>query len=121
MKTSQQKAEEAIEQVKQGNRIYYEKVLSFAELWVTQQMKSFSSENLKNDYYNAGNEPPAEPRVFGAVFFKLSRDGKIFKNGFEYSKNPTCHARPQTVWISKEFRLKQQKNRLIKTQIGLEL
>lgn len=107
---------EAIKQVKENNRKYYEKVILFAQTWVKTQFKGFTSEHLKEAYYSHGNLKPIEPRVFGAVFRELSKDGLIFKNGFELSKNPKCHSRPQQIWISKEYRLKQQKNRKLEHQ-----
>ena len=103
--------QEAIQKVEDNNREYYEKAFSFAEDWIKTRMKAFTSEDLKKDFYSKGNAPPAEPRVFGAVIRKLAKEGKIKRQGFEKSKNPTCHSRPQTVWISLEFSEKQSNNR----------
>jgi hypothetical protein len=111
---------QAVTQVKENNRKYYEQVILFAQNWVKKQFKGFTSENLKEAYYSHGNLKPIEPRVFGAVFRELSKEGLIFKNGFELSKNPKCHSRPQQIWISKEYRLKQQNNRKVDHQtLGL--
>jgi hypothetical protein len=111
---------EAIKKVKENNLKYYEKVILFAQTWVRTQFKGFTSEHLKEAYYSHGNLKPIEPRVFGAVFRELSKDGLIFKNGFQLSKNPKCHSRPQQIWISKEYRLKQQRNAVnITNQISI--
>jgi hypothetical protein len=103
----------AVEQVKENNKTYHDDLLIFATSWVKTQFRAFSSEDLKKAYYDKGNEEPAEPRVFGAIFRALSKDGFIFKHGFELSSNPKCHSRPQQLWISFEYRAKQQKNRSI--------
>ena len=101
---------QAIHQVKFNNYTYYLQVVSFAENWFKLQMKSFTSEDFKNDFYKTGIGAANEPRVFGAVFRYFSKSGLIFKNGFVVSENKICHCRPQQVWISKEFKNKQQKN-----------
>ena len=92
--------ETAIEQVKNGNLSQYQSILAFATVWAKTQFKPFSSENLKNAYYASGNLEPIEPRVYGSVFYYLSKNGYIFHHGFENSKNPICHSRMQRVWIS---------------------
>jgi len=103
--------DEAIERVKENNRRYYDDLLIFFYGWYQLQFKPFTSEDLKRDYYALGNEPPHEPRVFGAVFRKLSKEGFIFRHGIKFAENPICHSRPLTMWISLQFRLKQQSNR----------
>jgi hypothetical protein len=102
----------AIEQVKQNNLNYYNRVIEFAEVWVTSQMRNFTSEDLKSAFFEKGNELPRQPAVFGAVFRRLSREGLIFKNGFSTAKNKVAHCRILQMWISKQYRLKQQKNRI---------
>lgn len=111
MQTVQQITEEAINRVKENNKEDFNKILAFAEIWVKTQFKAFTSENLKSCYYLCGATEPIEPRVYGAIFRKMSKDGLIFKHGFEISKNPTCHSRPQQIWISREFKDKQKNNR----------
>lgn len=109
--SNQEITQKAIDQVRDNNIVYYENALSFATDWVKNQFKPFTSEDLKNAFYNAGNTPPAEPRVFGAVIRKLSKDKLISHNGYKKSNNPTCHSRPQSIWISIEYSMKQQQNR----------
>lgn len=98
--------DEAINRVKENNRRYYDDLLIFAYSWVKLQFKPFTSEDLKRDYYALGNAPPTEGRVYGAVFRKLSKEGFIFRHGIEFAKNPICHSRPMTKWISLQYRLK---------------
>jgi hypothetical protein len=102
---------EAIQRVELNNGEYYNNAYDFAVEWVKSQFRPFTSEDIKEAYYSLGNKPPTEPRVFGAVIRKLASESRIKRHGYEKSKNPTCHCRPQTVWISREYSLTQQKNR----------
>jgi hypothetical protein len=102
---------QAIDEVRDNNKLYYARVMDFAEDWSRRQFKLFTSEDLKADFYSEGNEPPTQPAVFGAVFRKLSKEGLIFKHSTSSAKNKIAHQRLLQVWISYEFRLKQQKNR----------
>lgn len=121
MKNQFDKMREALEEVEMNNKKYHENCLSFASSWVRNQFKAFTSEDLKEAYYASGNDPPNEPRVFGSVFFSLSKEGLIFKHDFVYSKNPVCHGRPMRSWISREFKAKQSANATKnKSQIGIE-
>lgn len=120
MKNQFDKMREALEAVETNNKKYHDDCLSFAIIWVTKQFKAFTSEDLKEAYYSAGNDPPNEPRVYGSIFNSLSKQGLIFKHDWVYSKNPISHARPIRSWISREFREKQQSNATKnKTQIKL--
>lgn len=121
MKNQFDKMREAIEQVERNNKDYYNDCLLFAYGWIKNQFKAFTSEQLKEAYYAAGNEPPNEPRVFGAIFSTLAKEGLVFKlKEWVYSKNPTCHGRPMRQWISKEFKEKQSNNaKGDKTQLGI--
>lgn len=113
--------QEAIEIVKQGNLSYYHKALSFALEWCKIQMKPFTSEELKNAFYALGNDPPDECRIWGAVIVEVRKSGIIKANGFIISKNPICHSRPQQLWNSNEYRLKQQSNAKKEQSLKLEL
>jgi len=118
MKKTQTK-EEAIESVKNGNINYHIKALGFAIEWVKIQMKPFTSEELKNAFYALGNEPPGECRIWGSVILELKKLGLITANGFRKSTNPICHGRPQTIWLSKNYQLKQQQNRKQEQSLNL--
>lgn len=102
----------AIEAVKLGNHEYYLKALQFSEGWVKITFKPFSSEDLKQAFYLAGNPEPDEPRVFGAVINELKRQKLIEFHSYRKYKDIKGHGRPSTVWISTEYRLKQQSNRI---------
>lgn len=118
MKTEQLSREltqESIDRVRDNNISYYLKALLFAENWVANHYKEFSSEDLKEAYY-IDNEPPFEPRVWGAIIRKLAKNNRIFKHDIGFYKNPKGHGKPIVIWISMEFRKKQQSNALNKTQ-----
>jgi hypothetical protein len=80
-----QTKEEAIESVMYGNKTDFNRIFSFAEQWVKTQFKWFSSDDLKEAYYSAGNQIPVQPSVFGAVFSNLAKACLIFHNGFTKS------------------------------------
>lgn len=84
-------------------------------------MKPFTSEELKNAFYDLGNAPPNEPRLWGAVIREIRYLGMIQSNGYRKSNNPICHSRPQTIWISLPYRLKQQQNATKEQSLKLEL
>ena len=110
MKNQFDKMREALETVERNNQNYYNDCYLFAVGWVKTVFKAFTSEDLKEAYYALGNDPPLEPRIYGAIMNKLSKDGLIFKQDWVYSKNPVCHGRSMRSWISLEFRQKQQSN-----------
>lgn len=118
--TTTETTNQAINQVRDNNLEYYENLFLFAQEWFKTQFKGVTSEDLKTAYYALKNDEPREPKVFGAVFRKLSNSGLIFKHGFKLSKNPKCHSRPIQIWISKEYRLTQQRNRkTVYPELGL--
>lgn len=108
---------QAVEQVEENNKSYYNRLYAFAEEWVKTQMKPFTAEDLKRDFYKLGNSPPSQPSVFGAPFRKLSKNKLIFDTErTKKSTFPEAHQRPLRVWISFEYREKQQANRKIDNQ-----
>lgn len=109
MKNIQSK-EEAIESVKNGNKSYYLKCLGFAREWVSIQFKPFTSEDLKKAYFDLGNDPPDESRVFGAVFKTLSDENLILYYDFVKAKNKVAHGRDLKRWISAAYSRKQAEN-----------
>ncbi len=109
-----QTTNEAIESVKQGNYDDYAAIFEFACNWVKNQFQTFTSEDLKKYYYLSGGVEPLEPRVYGAVFTEMKKLGLIKSRGFEISKNPKCHRRPQRTWLSLEYSKIQQQNRKLK-------
>ena len=121
MRKEIQSKEEAIESVMYGNKHDFNKIFAFAEQWVKVQFKWFSSDDLKEAYYLAGNQPPIQPNVFGAVFSNLAKSKLIFHFGFTKSKHKIAHGRDLKTWISKEYKLRQQNNTSNKTNLKLEL
>jgi len=105
-----QSKEEAIESVIFGNKTDYMMIFSFAELWIKSQFKAFSSDDLKEAYYLDGNPVPREVKVFGGVFSSLAKAKLIYHHGFTKSRFKVAHGRDLKLWISHEFKLKQQSN-----------
>ena len=102
---------QAVEEVEKNNQSHATTIYEFAINWVKKQMKPFTVDDLKNDYYEAGNPPPAQPAVFGAPFRKLSSKHLIFDTERTVkSKRKESHQRPLRVWISREYSLIQQAN-----------
>lgn len=108
--------EKSLQQVRDNNPDDYSKLYSFASEWVKTIHKAFSSEDLKKAYFDAGNEQPRQLNIFGAVFNALSKEKAIYKKGVTCAKLPQAHHRLLNTWISKEYRLQQQKNRLTNAQ-----
>ena len=121
MKKEIQTKEEAIESVIFGNKSDYCLIFDFAEIWVKTQFRWFSSDDLKEAYYLAGNPIPVEPKVFGGVFSTLAKGKLIFHFGFTKSKNPAAHKRDLKTWISLEYKQRQQRNATNNNNLKLEL
>lgn len=121
-KKAVQSKEEVIAQVERNNKEDFLKIYSFATAWLMFRTKPFTSEDLKADYYGAGNPLMREPRVVGAVFNSLYNNGLIYSEGkYQVSRNPICHGRPQKIWISTAYRLKQQTNSLAPQKDQLDI
>jgi len=116
-----QSKEEAIESVMYGNKHDFNKIFNFAETWIKNQFKWFSADDLKEAYYLAGNLPPQQPSVFGAVFSNLAKSKLIFHLGFTKSKYKVAHGRDLKTWISREFKNRQKQNASNQTNLKLEL
>ena len=117
-----QTKDEAIESVKNGDLNYYLKCLSFSREWVSKQFKPFSSEDLKQAYFELGNEEPRQPSIFGAVFNALSKENRISHYDYVTAKNKQAHGRILRRWISAEYSEKQRQNASKKEQsLKLEL
>lgn len=107
-----QSKEEAIESVIFGNKNDYNRIFNFAESWIKTQFKIFSSDDLKEAYYLAGNPAPQQPNVFGGVFSSLAKAKLIFHRGFTKSRHKVAHGRDLKTWISKEYSELQSKKRI---------
>lgn len=104
-----QTTDEAIETVKENNYGYYELGLNFAVKWVAEKMQPFTSEDLSKDMYLILGVPD-EVRVLGAIIRQLSKEGRIKFNGYSKYKAKQGHGKPVTVWISREYSVKQSQN-----------
>lgn len=113
--------DESIDRVAYANKQDYHKIFSFAEVWIRSQFKQFSSDDLKEAYFESGGEVPNEPRVFGAIFRDLSKAKLIFPLGYTTSKNKLAHGRPLRTWISLQFKQRQANNASNKSNLKLEL
>lgn len=117
-----QELENILDSVKYKNRSEYERLRAFAVSWVRVQMRPFTSEDLKAAYLKE-NKALQQPNVYGVVMNHLSREKRIYKNGYNAARLKTAHCRVLTVWISHEYRLKQQANSTApyKNQTNLKL
>jgi len=94
------------------NKEYYLKLLEFSKEWVKKQMKPFTSDDLKIEYFRK-NKKPKNSNVFGNVFRELSKQGLIKDNNdFVKTKFKEAHGRMIKQWISKEYSEMQSKKRL---------
>lgn len=87
--------------------------LTFATEWVKKRFISFTIDDLKQAYLTAGNKMPSDGSAWGNVLTSLQKSGAIFKhptNPYTTTLRPNNKTKVINVWISKEYRLKQQKN-----------
>lgn len=75
-------------------------------------MAPFTIEDIKKAFYGAEKKPVENLPVHGAVLRRLQLDERIFENGYTKVKRPNGKLKPITVFISKEYRARQQGNRL---------
>lgn len=92
---------QAVEEVETNNKAYSDKLYTFAKNWIKKQFKPFTIEDLKEDFYNEGNGPPAQPAVFGVPFRKLSKEKLIIDTErTKKSERKKAHQRPLRIWIT---------------------
>lgn len=96
----------------------YQKLHSFAALWVKTQMRPFTSEDLRQAYITAGNALLDNLNCFGLVIRSLHNDKAISKaDSTAKATMPNAHSRLLHVWISAEYSLSQaSKRQLPKTE-----
>ena len=87
-----------IQQVADGKYNFYDECLAFAENWLKAQTSVFTSENLIADYNKTNHAAPKEPRVWGAVIKKLSKNKLITLVRYEAYKKSSGHGKPCAVW-----------------------
>jgi len=81
--------------------------------WVSKRFISFTVEDLKQAYKMAGGKITGNGSEWGNSLQQLAKNELIFKhpvNPFVAAKRPNNKTKYIVVWISKEMRLKQQKN-----------
>jgi hypothetical protein len=117
-KSNRQLTDEAIEKVREGNKADYNFLYQFASKWVATTFKPFTTDDFKIDLFKQYKSIEIEePRVIGAVFNELAKQGFIKPTGrFITSKESTCHSRPKREWISKAYSEKQSENRKTKSE-----
>lgn len=94
------------------NKEYYNMLFEFSKVWIKKQMKPFTSDDLKIEYFKK-NKKPNNANVFGNVFNALQKKGLIKdNNAFVKSKFKEAHGRMIKQWISKEYSELQSKKRL---------
>ena len=104
-----QTKEESIQTVKENNESYYCLAYNYACKWVAEKVQPFTSEDLSKDMYLILGYPD-ELRVLGPVFVALKNENRIKFHGYMRYKAKQGHGKPATVWISREYSLKQAKN-----------
>lgn len=105
-----QSKEEAIETVKTNNEDYYDLAIAYAEMWINDIFKPFTSEDLSKDMYLVLGVPD-ELRVLGAVINYLRDKGLIKHFGFARYKAKQGHGKPCNTWITVRYSKKQSYNR----------
>lgn len=102
--------EEGIKKVVDNNPSDYKTILVYAYEWVKNKMRPFTADDLRNEF-EKNNTAPKQPKIYGAVFNSLCKEGLIFENGTTTSSRPAAHGRLIRKWISKEYRNQQSANR----------
>lgn len=94
------KKEKAIEASKTNPKNYYLDCYSFALHWVKNTTKkTFSSEDIIDDFKRISKLAINDFRVFGAVIRELVKDKLISHYGYAKYKNKSGHGKPTNVWI----------------------
>lgn len=112
--------DKALKQVRDNNRLEYEKLLAFAKNWVSKKMYPFTSEDVKLAY-EAENEPPRQPNIYGALMNAMASKKLIYESGHDRAKLPAAHGRIILTWLSHEYRVAQSEKPKNHQQITLLL
>jgi len=112
--------QKAIEKVILNNQPFSEIYFQFAKEWVSKRFKSFTSDDIRKAFLDAGNEHPRHRNAWGGCIHRLSGKKLIFDTEKTIpSERPEAHGRLLRIWLSREYVLKQQSNR--KTESSLDL
>jgi len=88
----------------------YTDCYEFCKEWVKKQMKPFTFEDVRSAWIMAGNPSAYDNNVFSHIAQRLSVSEAMTAHGYFKAKLPAARGRIITVWISREYRLKQQQN-----------
>lgn len=91
----------------------YIKFLNFVSEWVKTRFKPFTIHDALKAYHDAENAPISNKSVVGAVTSELQKNEVIYSTeNYIKVKRPDKKSRLILEFISKEYRLRQQENRL---------
>ena len=102
---------EAFQSLEINNATDYSLLYDFAVKWTKQRFSSFTMEDLENCYFLCGGAEPKNKNIYGKIISELNVKKLIFYHGNQKAKKPSSKSRIISVWISRAFREKQQKNR----------
>lgn len=86
----------------------------FAKEWVKKRFVSFTIDDLKQAFKMAGGRSPIHFSEWGGVIRMLESKNLIFKhptNPYTTTLRPNGKSKIITVWISREYSMKQASNR----------
>lgn len=92
------------------NKQFYDTALDFTRNFVNNRFSTFTTEDIKREYFLSGGVVSVNPTIWGCIMRKLSKEELIYKHSTANAKNRESHQRLLQVWISKSYRLKQQAN-----------
>lgn len=101
--------DEALQKVKDNNKDEFNQLFDFSVKWLENRIRPFTIEDIKPDYEKVYGTPK-QRNIYGALINALASTGKIREKGMITAKLPAAHGRKIGLWISTEYRLKQQTN-----------
>lgn len=85
--------DEAIDDVQVARNKYYQRALRFTRKWIVNRT-NFTSEQVRLAF----GEKTEEPRVWGAIFRTLHKEGVIAHAGWTVGTMAQCHKSPKRQW-----------------------
>lgn len=101
--------DEALQKVKGNNKEEFNTLYNFSVKWLENRTRPFTIEDIKPEFEKY-HFIPRQYNIYGAVINALACAGKIREKGMVRAKLPAAHGRKIGLWISTEYRLKQQTN-----------
>jgi hypothetical protein len=109
--TNSKTTSEAINRVIKNNQPFSKIYFEFAKDWVSKRFKSFTSDDIRKAFLDSGGLPPRHHNAWGGCLSQLSNKGLIFDTEKKVKSNRSeAHNRELRIWISIEFKAKQQSN-----------